>query len=161
MKPWIINASPLILLGKIGKLGVLPILAPAIRIPQAVSSEVMAGPDLDRAKIWITREGKPYIFTEDCPVSRDVVAWDLGDGETAVISDALRCPGSVCVLDDLAARHCAKVFGIAVMGTLGVLLKAKAAGLVPALGPAIEDLVAAGSMLAPKVIEEALRLAGE
>jgi predicted nucleic acid-binding protein len=161
VKPWIVNASPLILLGKIGKLGVLPLLAPAIRIPQAVSSEILAGCDLDQAKIWIRGEGKPYVLTEDRPVSRDVVAWDLGDGETAVISDALCCPEAVCVLDDLAARRCAKVFGIAVMGTLGVLLKAKAAGLVPALSPAIEDLVAAGSMLAPKVIEEALHLAGE
>jgi predicted nucleic acid-binding protein len=68
---------------------------------------------------------------------------------------------SVCVLDDLAARNCAKVFDIPVIGTLGILLKAKIAGLIPTLRPEIDNLVACGSMLSPRIIAEALELANE
>jgi predicted nucleic acid-binding protein len=67
----------------------------------------------------------------------------------------------VCVLDDLAARNCAKVFAIPVLGTLGILLKAKSSGLISALRPEIDNLVASGSMLSDKIIVEALHLANE
>ncbi len=67
--------------------------------------------------------------------------------------------GSICILDDLAARNCAQVFGLPVTGTLGVLIRAKRAGFVPALRPEIDRLVLAGSLLSPSVIENALALA--
>lgn len=68
---------------------------------------------------------------------------------------------SICILDDLAARNCAEVFQIPVIGTLGILLKAKSAGLIPELKPEMDRLVAVGSMLSGRIIQEALCLAGE
>ena len=65
------------------------------------------------------------------------------------------------LLNDLAARKCAAVYGIPVIGTLGVLLKAKSSGALTKLRPEIDSLIAAGSMLSLQVIQEALRLAGE
>jgi predicted nucleic acid-binding protein len=43
MERWIINASPLILLGKIGRLDILEQLNPAYTIPLAVAEELDAG----------------------------------------------------------------------------------------------------------------------
>lgn len=95
------------------------------------------------------------------PSPEEIIAWDLGAGETSVIALASAMTSSICILDDLAARNCAEVFQLRVIGTLGILLKAKAAGLVPRLQPEIDRLLSVGSMLAPSVIHKALGLAGE
>jgi hypothetical protein len=44
---WIVDASPLILLGKIHRLDLLVKLCPSFVIPTAVSLEILAGPDSD------------------------------------------------------------------------------------------------------------------
>ena len=94
-------------------------------------------------------------------IPEEIIAWDLGAGESSVIALASSPSSSICILDDLAARNCAEVFQLPVIGTLGVLLRAKTAGFVPRLQPEIDRLVDAGSMLAPSVIHKALTLAGE
>lgn len=161
MRGWIINASPLILLGKINRLDLLSQLPPFLIIPRSVSKEISAGPDADPAKKWLCHPSSAQFIKDDVSVLPEILAWDLGAGETFVISMAMQTGDSVCVLDDLAARNCAKVFDIPVIGTLGILLKAKVSGLIPVLRPEIENLVACGSMLSDKIIREALHLANE
>lgn len=161
MTTWIINASPLILLGKIKRLKILEALAPSFVIPAAVFSEILAGPDHDPAKAWIKSLRISSHVVTDAPVPNEFLAWDLGAGETAVLALAATCSSPICVLDDLAARNCAEVFQIPVMGTLGVLLRAKAAGVIPELRPEINHLLSAGSLLAPSLIQRALMLAKE
>lgn len=95
------------------------------------------------------------------PIPAEILAWDLGAGETAVLALATSRASSVCVLDDLAARNCAAVFQIPVIGTLGILLKAKVGGFIPRLKPEIEILLTVGSQLSLSLIHQALTLAGE
>lgn len=161
MSTWIVNASPLILLGKIHRLDLLEKLCPSFVVPTAVSLEILAGPDNDPAKVWIQSESACARIVPVTSLPEEIIAWDLGAGESSVIALASSLASSICVLDDLAARNCAEVFHLPVIGTLGVLLKAKVAGIVPRLQPEIDRLVAAGSMLAPSVIHKALTLAGE
>ena len=160
MSVWVVNASPLILLGKIARLSLLAELSESVVIPHEVALEIDAGPAADPARLWLAAHGRNLVTL---PESFDlrVVAWDLGKGETAVICQALSKPGSVCILDDRAARDCARLFGARVKGTLGVLLLAKQAGLIPAVRPEIEALLNSGAMLHEGVVREALQLAGE
>ena len=51
--------------------------------------------------------------------------------------------------------------GVAYTGTVGLLIDAKAAGLIPAVGPLLDDLVARGVHLGSGLIGRARRLAGE
>jgi predicted nucleic acid-binding protein len=48
-----------------------------------------------------------------------------------------------------------------VIGTAGLVLAAKNAGLVPAVAPLLDQLVAVGFRLSPKVIAAMLAAAGE
>lgn len=157
---WIVNSSPLILLGKINHLPLLPNLAPQLGLPGEVAEEITAGPADDPARRWLAAEGRHHIM-EVVPHDPRIVAWDLGAGETAVISWALRLQTSVCVMDDRAARDCALVFGVAVIGSVGILVRAKRAGLIPVVRPQIEALLRAGALLHERVISEALDLAEE
>jgi predicted nucleic acid-binding protein len=161
VKTWIFNASPLILLGKINRLDLLEKLCPSFVSPTAVSMEILAGPNHDSAKLWIQTPSISARVLPNQAHSDEIIAWDLGAGESAVISAASSLPSAVCVLDDLAARNCAEVFQLSVMGTLGILLKAKTAGIIPELKPEIDQLVSVGSMLSQAVIQKALALANE
>jgi predicted nucleic acid-binding protein len=65
------------------------------------------------------------------------------------------------VIDDYAARTCAEVLGVPVIGTLGLALRAKTRGRVAAARPLVEDLRRAGLYLSDRLINDALSLVGE
>jgi len=68
---------------------------------------------------------------------------------------------SVAVLDDAKARACAQAHGLAVIGTLGIPLRARKQALIPAARPLVEQLLAAGSHLGRELVEGALKKVGE
>lgn len=160
MSLWVVNASPLILLGKINQLHLLTKLAGQVVIPHEVAGEIRAGSPDDPARVWLESAGRTLV-ADSRSFDLRVVAWDLGDGETSVISRALGEPEAVCLLDDRAARDCALLFGAQVKGTVGILLLAKKAGLIPAVRPEIDALLRSGALLSDGVVREALQLAGE
>jgi len=128
MKGWVFNASPLILLGKIEQLSLIEILSPDFRIPQPVVAEIGAGPSDDRTIKWLTQASITGHIVDTPPTPPFLAQWDLGAGETAVLSLALIDHGSAVVLDDLAARKFALTFDLPLLGTLGLLIRAKNAG---------------------------------
>jgi predicted nucleic acid-binding protein len=139
---WIVNASPLIALDAISGVRLLAALAADVVVPDAVMSEVAAGP----RPLSPDRLGRHRTVTVD-GIHAVVAAWDLGSGESDVVSRAAREPGSVAIIDDRAARRCAAALGIPTKGTLRVLLDAKDAGLVTAVAPLIDGLRRAGLFL--------------
>lgn len=86
---------------------------------------------------------------------------DLGPGETQVLMLALESSDTFVVLDDALARQLAEALGLRLTGTLGLLLDAKRAGLLPAVGPLLDRLQALRFRLAPHTRAAVLRLAGE
>jgi predicted nucleic acid-binding protein len=153
---WVVNASPLISLERIGCLTLLERLAKEVVLPSAVITEIGTGP---RA-LLSAQLGSHRVVT--IPAIHPVVAaWDLGAGESEVVSWAASAPGAVAVVDDRAARNCAAALGVRTIGTLRVLLDAKSAGLVPAIRPLVEGLRAGGLFLSDELIEKVLNLADE
>jgi predicted nucleic acid-binding protein len=65
------------------------------------------------------------------------------------------------VIDDLVARRVAVQVGLKPIGTLGILLAAKLAGIIPSLSEKIEALQAAGMHLSETLIQRILIEAGE
>ena len=156
---WVINASPLILLGKAAQLHWLPRLG-EVSVPQSVAMEIAAGNPLDPARVWLEGPGKDLIVA-DAPARDEMLAWDLGAGETAVIAGALACAGAECILDDGAARRCAAAHGLAVRGTLSLVLVAKRRGFIRACRPVFDEMVAAGLFVTPALVARVLEAAGE
>lgn len=58
---WIVNASPLIVLGKAGCLSLLEDLAGVLIIPAAVAAEVLSGPASDPAANWLRTLGASHV----------------------------------------------------------------------------------------------------
>ena len=84
-----------------------------------------------------------------------------GQGEAEVIALGLENPGSLLIFDDQLARRIANLYGLKYTGTLGVLVKAKQLGYLPAVAPVIAMLRSQGMWLTDKIIDDVLRLCGE
>jgi predicted nucleic acid-binding protein len=65
------------------------------------------------------------------------------------------------ILDDRKAREVAQRLGVAVTGTVGLLLKAKQEGVIPEVRPLLDALDANQFRIGAALRAEALRLAGE
>ncbi len=150
---WVVNASPLILLAKINQIHLLGELADQVVVPQTVLAEVNAGPAHDPARLLLANP--PFSIVNVVP-SPMILAWDLGDGETSVLSYAATQPGWKAVVDDGAARRWALTFAIPLLGTLSVILRARQAGLIAAAAPLLKSLKAEGIRLDDGVIRIAL-----
>ena len=160
VKKIVINASPLILLGKTRHLDLLAALADTVVVPQAVANEVGAKPD--GVAILAELTGNPaYRVVGSEPAPPEVLAWDLGAGETQVITHALRNGAGRVVLDDLEARRCAKAMGLRIIGTLGVVGRAKAMGRIAQAAPVIEHLRRTGLYVSDALVQHILREVGE
>ena len=159
-KKWVVNASPLILLANVDHLPLLDALCADMVVPAAVAREIRAGPRKDAAQRWLEGEGQSRVRRLE-GIDPIVAAWDLGAGESAVLTWARRNPGYEAILDDRAARDCATTLGLPVRGTLGVVLLARREGLIPRVEPVFQQLLGAGLRIAPDVLDMALKLAGE
>lgn len=69
---------------------------------------------------------------------------------------ATKTPGAGVVLDDLQARKCSQILNIPLIGSVGLLVKAKREGLIKSVKPAFGRLVAAGLYIDPKLIKKVL-----
>lgn len=84
----------------------------------------------------------------------------VDEGEAEAIALAYE-RGFQIILDDRQARSVAKNLGISIIGTVGVLVKAKQAGLIPFLKPLLDELQVNGFYLNEDLKVEALKLVEE
>jgi len=138
---WVVNASPLIALAKAGRLHVIDDSCRELLVPEAVAAEILAGPPSDPARQAL--EGG-WGRTVACPyVPPRLLEWGLGMGETAVLALAAERK-LTAVIDDAAARTCARALGIDVIGTLGLVFRAKKKAIIPSAGDVLKALRIAG-----------------
>lgn len=156
----ICNASPIQYLHQLDLLHILHALTGGVIVPPAVVDELGEGralgvnlPDLSTLG-WVTVRR---------PVSEVAVplVTNLGAGEAEALMLALELREAVVVLDDALARRVAETLGLNVTGTLGLLLDAKRASLIRAVGPLLDQLEALRFRLAPHTRAAVLKLAGE
>jgi predicted nucleic acid-binding protein len=106
----VVNTSPLIHLAEAGLLALLQQAAASVWVPEPVAREIRAyGPD-DPTAIALATHAWLEVKPVDA-IAGELLAWNLGAGETSVIALAQSSPGSMAVIDDLAGRRCAEAMG--------------------------------------------------
>ena len=131
-----VNAGPLIALGKLGLIHLLPTLYGVVAIAPRVFAEVVTAgvavgaTDALEARRAVLRRDLRLLASEDVLLTDAVAALPLDEGELETIQAALANPVDVVLLDDLLARQHATRLGLAVKGTVGVLVDAYRAGLL-------------------------------
>lgn len=156
------NSTPLIGLATIGRFDLLRRIFGRIAIAPAVWTETVtqgrteggARREVEAAE-WIDR-----IEVNDRLAVR-VLLDELDQGEAETIVLALELGADWVVMDERKGRRKLEQLGIPKVGTLGILLKARQAGLIPMLRPEISRLRASGFSISDSVVSSILAAAGE
>jgi predicted nucleic acid-binding protein len=155
------DTSPLLYLGRIGQLELLPQLFSEVYVPEQVALELDAG----RLIRGDTPDPRQIPWVKLVSVTADMLtalpANTLGLGERATIAYALARGNFVAALDDRRARLLAQQLKAPVVGVAGILLKAKKAGILPSVKPYLDAAKSQGFYLHSDTHAQVLSLAGE
>jgi predicted nucleic acid-binding protein len=151
------DAGPLIYLAGAGQIELLRLLYADVVVPRLVYEEVtitgvgLTGAAEVTAATWlrvVDHDADPALLGR----------LDSGEAAAIPLADEL---GAVLLVDDGEARAVAVERGIAVVGSLGVLLAAKRAAHLDAVGPVLDKMVVLGMFVGAALKERVLVLAGE
>lgn len=154
------DTSVLYYLNRLRKLELLRQIYGRIVVPDAVVEELEAGrkqgeevPDLAQ-HTWIEIRSIHQRAIA-------ALATDLGPGEAEVLALAIEHSGSLVILDDGLARETARMRGLRVTGTLGVILKARELGICSEVAPVLDELLRLGFRMSDDLRLSLLKAAGE
>lgn len=158
----VLDASPLITLGRIGSLDLLPQLADQVIIPEAVYAETV--------RLAEGRPGSIEIAQADWVIYRKVVnrarveqlhtRIGLGEAEAIILTQEIG-RDTIVILDDATARQIAAQEGCHVVGLLGLLVAAKQRGLLSAIRPLLDAMRNSGFFVSDELYAIILRQAAE
>jgi predicted nucleic acid-binding protein len=156
------NTTPIVKLAAIGRLDLLQQLYGAIVIPPAVYHEiVVVGAGLPGA---VEVQTLPWFqqrpVTPSPLLTQLQLELDPGEAEAVALADEIKA--DLILLDERRARRLARQRGLLHVGVLGMLIEAKQAGLIGAVKPLLDDLIAiAGFWVGTPLYDQILRTAGE
>lgn len=152
------NTTPIISLAAINRLDILEKMFGKIIIAEAVYNEIKAKrhygyDEVDSPFI----EVKPIqgILYKDFLLSE----LDLGEVETIILAKELKA--DFVIIDELLGYKIANNVGLTATRTLSILLRAKQKGVVPALKPLLDEMIAKGRWYSDAVCHSVLIQAGE
>ncbi len=155
------DAGPLIVLSKLGELGLLPRVFGEVWITEVVHAELLAGGSFP-GQDAIAEALSGWLHVE--PV--DIGSWaplnpDIDPGEASSICLAERHADSLLIIDDKAGRQEAAARGLRFVGLVGVLREARVRGFIPRLRPLLDGLRGAGYYLSDELTRQVLETVGE
>lgn len=157
MRVVVSDSGPLICLGRLELLSLLPALFTEVQVPEQVLLECTSRPQSVDAQFILDAVRQEWLTP--CSV-QELPPGPLGRGERAAIAQALAIGGGV-LTGDREARAYAMSLQLWVGGTLGVLVRAKRLGHVPAVAPLIERLRATGQRFSNELVQQVLAAAQE
>jgi len=90
-----------------------------------------------------------------------ILEMQVDKGEASAIALAIENVNSTIILDDYKARKVAEKLQLKITGTIGIIIKAKIAGIIPSIKPLIQKLYNAGLRLSAEIEDNAIKEAGE
>lgn len=151
------DAGPLMALGRHDLLDLLPTLFTQVYVPQVVLHECLVHPHLPDAQRIQAALSEGWLLPQDV---RPLDIPGLDAGECCAIGCALDL-GAALLVDDRAARRHAETLGLAVLGTLGVLVLAKRRGKLLKVKPIVQLMREQGHHISQSAFDAVLQAAGE
>ena len=153
------DASPLIALAQIGRLDLMLILFTDLLIPPAILDE-------------ISRTNKPYsteLVKFATPFVKQIQNTDrvlelcqiVDRGEAEAIALALENLPTNLLIDERKGRRIAIEHGLSIIGSIGILLRAKQMGQIEAIKPYLDHWMSTDYRIGAKLYLRGLSLANE
>jgi len=156
----IADAGPLIAFARLGQLELLTQVFAQVLVTEEVFAECTCRTDCVEAKPILDAARTQMLQRCSAPPSHFELALHVDGGEASAIAAAAQW-GCGVLMDDKAGRRMAKNFGVASIGTVGVLVLAKQKQLLPNIKPLLDQLTKSGYFLGDSLIASALTAAGE
>ena len=155
------DSSPLISFALIKRLDLLPKVFKEIYIPKAVYDEIIIWnrPYSTLLKKFAVKENK-IKYVKNKPAV-NLLRKDLDLGEAEAIALALELNIKNILIDEHKGRKIAASNGLFVVGTIGVLLKAKKEGYIVSVKSLLDELINNKIRISRNLYIKALELAGE
>ena len=154
------DAGPLLSFARAERLALLKSITGSIVIPTAVYEEIVVkgagkrGANEVEHADWIERRSvRDQIFADRLPHK-------LHSGEREAITLAREIGGGLLV-DELEVRKEAQRLGVHYFGSLALLKEAKQRGLILAVKPVLDELIAAGTYISKSLYQDVLEQVGE
>jgi predicted nucleic acid-binding protein len=162
MREIVINTGPIIaLVAATGSLNWLSALYRIVTIPHEVFAEIDAGgPDNPEAAAVLAATDVIRLLEPADSISVALLH-ELDLGEASVIHAALGHHIPTVAIDEKAGRRIARLNGLKVTGSLGILIRAKKQGLIDNLTDCIARMRDKGIWISPSLIQQALIEVGE
>lgn len=158
----VINTGPLIaMVAATGNLNWLPSMYGRIVIPYEVLLEIEAGGPGNTEIVALRAIERQVLIGRQSTQIDAAMLRELDLGESSVISSALLHAIDTVAIDEKAGRRLARIHGLNVTGSIGILLKAKRHGFLPNLGECIARMRAHGIWISAELTQEALHRANE
>lgn len=152
------NSTPIISLSSVGRLDLLRDIFGEIIIAEAVYREIKAKQSYGYREIdadFIT------VHVVQDIAERSRLQEELDDGEAETILLAKEIQATRVIIDENIGYAIARREGLNVVRTLSILLKAKDEGLIVALKPILDEMIAKGRWYSQSVYLAVLERAGE
>lgn len=156
----VVNTGPLLALASAEKLEALHFLYEKVYVTAEVCQEILEG---GKSGFGIT----PFIKA-DWLIKLNakqnpgpLLSRALDAGEASVIHLALDKEIKTVCIDEALGRRVARLHGLNVTGSLGVLLKAKKSGFNVSIRDSIQRMMDEGIFLSPELIEAVIHESGE
>jgi predicted nucleic acid-binding protein len=157
----VVNTTPFLALGACNQIDLLRLLYDRVVIPEEVRRELSLG-GATALPTGLTTAHLEWVEVQ--PLSNPpstVLLGKLDPGEAEVIALALELGFERVVMDERKGRRLAADHGLEVIGSLGILLKAKGARLLPAVKPCIDAMTSQGIWIESALAALVVRKAGE
>lgn len=149
MKVIIADTSCLIIYETINQLEILHKTFPVISVTQQVAEEFGDLPN------WITikeiSNSSQYLELAEI----------LGKGEASSITLALEAKDSILIIDEKKGRKMAQKLGIDIIGSLGILVKAKEKGIIKSVGQILGKIDGTNFRISENIKQKIIKEASE
>mgnify|MGYP000414529430 CR=1 FL=1 len=160
-KSIVINTGPIIaLVAALGDLSILKCLYKDVWVPFEVCSEILQG----GSSLFAVNEFQVAAWLLKQPVAQIISPFlnqALDIGEASVVQLALQKNISTVCIDEAVGRRVARLNGLRLTGSIGILIRAKREGFPIVIRDAIQRMKSHGIWLSDGVVSFALEQAGE
>jgi len=138
------DTTPISCLLRIGRTDLLATLFPDMRIPTEVAAELDQGAAV--LGDWRSMISHARIeIVQPTPLLR-LLKEEVDAGEAAALALGVSLHADLVLIDEMRGRVIARRLGLPVAGTLGVVVRAKRGGMIPAARPIIDQVRTLGGL---------------